>query len=166
MNASKREKCAAASNTAYLVQNHIIWILGAIGLLFFSPNFYINLILAVTYFMVSLIFFHKIFGVLVCKMCVYKLSPPLSEDEYLSQYTKKFQYNYKMFVVVWVLIGWIWPISLMVISFLIFGQLNSIIFLIIFIGVAIIPFLIILNRNVCRECRIKMLGICPFQKKG
>ena len=41
----------------------------------------------------------------------------------------------------------------------------SIIFLIIFLCIAIVPFFIILNRNVCRECKIKLLGICPFQKK-
>ncbi len=163
--ASKREKCAASTNVVYYVENHIIWILGAIGLLWFSPSLYLNIILSASYFLVNLIFFHRLFGMLVCKNCVYKLVPPMTEEEYVAQYTEKFPRIYKRYVIVWALIAWIWPMSMMSISFLLFGQLMSIIFLLIFLGIAIVPFFIILNRNVCRECKIKFLGLCPFQRK-
>ena len=161
----KREKCAASTNVVYYVENHVIWITGAVGLLWFSPILYINIILAITYFLVSFIFFHRLFSLLVCKNCVYKLVPPMTEEDYLSQYKETFPRIYKRYVIVWAIIAWMWPMSMMSISFLIFGQLISIIFLAIFLCIAIIPFFIILNRNVCRECKIKLLGICPFQKK-
>ena len=134
-------------------------------MLWFSPILYVNITLAITYFLVNFIFFHRLFSLLGCKNCVYKLVPPMTEENYLSQYRDIFPRIYKRYVMVWAILGWIWPMSMMGISFLIFGQLMSIIFLAIFLCIAIIPFFIILNRNVCRECKIKLLGICPFQKK-
>jgi hypothetical protein len=162
---SKREKCAASTNVAYYVENHLIWIIGAIGLLWFSPILYINIIIAVSYFLVNFIFFHRLFGMLVCKNCVYKLVPPMTQEDYLTQYREKFPRIYKIYVTVWALIAWIWPISMMLLSVLLFSQFLSLIILLIFLGLAIVPFFIILNRNVCRDCKIKLLGICPFQKK-
>lgn len=161
----KREKCAASTNVIYYVENHIIWITGAMGLLWFSPILYANIIIAITYFLLNFIFFHRLFSLLVCKNCVYKLVPPMAEEEYLNQYRKTFPRIYKRYVTVWAILAWIWPMSMMSFSFLIFRQFMSLIFLVIFLCIAIIPFFIILNRNVCRECRIKLLGICPFQKK-
>ena len=162
---SKREKCAASTNVAYYVENHVIWIIGAIGLLWFSPILYLNIIIAVSYFLVNFIFFHHLFGMLVCKNCVYKLVPPMTQEDYLTQYREKLPRIYKIYVTVWALIAWIWPMSMMILSILIFNQFISLIILLIFLGIAIVPFFIILNRNVCRDCKIKLLGICPFQKK-
>ena len=161
----KKEKCAASTNVVYYVENHIIWITGAVGLLWFSPILYISVIIAISYFLVNFFFFHRLFSLLVCKNCCYKLVPPMTEEDYLSQYKETFPRIYKRYVIVWAILAWIWPMLMMSLSYLIFGQLMSIIFLAIFLCIAIVPFFIILNRNVCRECKIKLLGICPFQKK-
>ena len=99
-------------------------------------------------------------------MTIHTLYPELSREEYLSQYKDRFIRTLRTWYRVWLVVGWGWPIAVMIGAYVVSSRpivLASLaLFLIVWFGV----WAPIGVSRVCSRCTARELGICPLHLRA
>jgi len=161
----KTRPCPAYRDTAFVIVNILIWLLGAGGMYYMTNRPTLNLIMAVAYVTANIVFFWWIFSHAVCPNCAYHY-PELTRGEYLDRFKDRFVKALSFWYKVWILIGWGWPIGGMMLALVISRRPVLLVFLIGFLLLSFGAFLPTLRLRVCAHCKANELGICPFFPAG
>jgi hypothetical protein len=159
--AERAEPCPASRDWAYIGVNSALWLLGAFGMFWMTDNLLVNLIMPAAYLIANYVFFWRIFGRVVCATCAYH-HPQLSREDYRSQLEGPFITALNRWYKIWILIGWAWPVAVMLTMYLLSKTAVVLISLLLFLLVSFGLFLPVLRLRVCPSCKVNELGICPF----
>jgi hypothetical protein len=155
------ERCSAATDPLYLAVNGTLWLIGASGMFWLTDSVWLNLIMPVAYIVVCYVYFNCIYAWLGCANCVYK-HPELDVEDYLSRYTKRFQRSFSLYLGLWAVLAWGWPVTAMIVMYFTVGRIIILATLLTFLIVSSVAFFPTLLLRVCPRCRVRALGICPF----
>jgi len=162
---SKKRSCPAYRDRAFVAANIAVWVTGAFGIYWMSERPFVSLTVSAAYLVANMVFFWGIFSRAVCPECAYHY-PELSREEYLSQYKDRFIRTLRTWYRVWLVVGWGWPIAVMIAAYVVSSRpivLASLaLFLIVWFGV----WAPIGVSRVCARCTVRELGICPVRLRA
>lgn len=159
-NHSKTRPCPPYRDRAFVAANVAVWMAGAFGIYWMSESPLVGSTVSAVYLVANMVFFWGIFARAVCPDCAYH-HPDLSREEYLSQFKDRFLTTLRTWYKVWMVVGWGWPIAVMIAAYaasrrpILLASLAA--FLIVSFGV----WFPILRSRVCSRCTVRELGICP-----
>lgn len=155
------ERCSAATDPVYLAINGSLWLIGAFGMFWLTHNVWLNLIMPAAYVVTCYVYFNYVYAWVGCANCVYK-HPELTVEAYLAGYTKAFQRGFNLYLGLWAVLAWGWPVTAMTVMYFALDRIIILAALLTFLILGSVGFFPTLLFRVCPRCKVRALGICPF----
>jgi hypothetical protein len=161
-----RVVCAARRDPVYHGSNLALVAIGTLGIAVFSGSIWLNLALALAYLGASMVYFLVTYVALACQPCYYVREAHTPLPEYRANEERAFKLRYRLAILIWCLLVWAFPITLMAYGVWGLGraiELPLLAAMTLFAGIVFVP---VLALRVCNSCRINTLGMCPMPWKG
>ncbi len=155
------ERCSAATDPLYLAINGGLWLVGASGMFWLTDNARLNLIMPAAYLAVCYVYFNYMYAWVGCANCAYK-HPELTVQQYLADYATRFQRGFRLYLGLWAILAWGWPVTAMTVMYFTAGKAIVLATLLAFLILGSLAFFPTLLLRVCPRCKVRALGICPF----
>jgi hypothetical protein len=162
---SKTRPCPAYRDRAFVAANIAVWASGAFGIYWMSERPVVGATVSAAYLAVNIVFFWGIFSRVVCPACAYHY-PDLSREEYFSQHKDRFLRTLRTWYKVWLVIGWGWPVVVMIAAYVVSRSPVVLASLAAFLIVSFGAWLPVVRLRVCSRCTVRELGICPVYMRG